>query len=60
MTPIEPGSPFPVNISLFAGEQSELLVRIAITESVSLCALIKADSVFPTSKRRSGRQQCCR
>src|SRR5882762_6554178 len=38
MRPIESGSLFPVNISLFAGEQSELLTRIAMTESASLCA----------------------
>ncbi len=46
MRPIEPGSPFPVNISLFAGEQSELSMRIAATVTDSLCALMQTNGVF--------------
>ena len=42
MRPIESGSLFPVNISLFVGEQSGLLTRIETMESVSLCVRMKS------------------
>jgi hypothetical protein len=37
MRPIESVSPFPVNISLFADKQPELLTRVAATEGASSC-----------------------
>jgi hypothetical protein len=42
MRPIESGSLFPVNISLFADEQPGLLTRFGATRSASLCAQMKS------------------